>query len=70
MELERLSEVAESVSFLLGASLRNGEKPCGSERTSITSISETGFTPLDGDSQRPFHDVVGRLYAQFVDETE
>src|SRR5450756_1535275 len=70
MELERLSEVVESVSFLQGARLRNGEKPSGSERTGVASISETGLTPLYGDSQRPFHAVVGRLNAMLVDKTE
>ena len=50
MEHERLSEVAESVSFLLGASLRHREKASGSDSSGVASVAETGFAPLHGDS--------------------
>ena len=71
MKLECLNEVFEGVSILPRACLRNGEKLSGKECfAGLTSISETGLTPLHGGSQRLFGAFVGRLHALLIEKTE
>lgn len=70
MGLEGLSEIFERVAVLANAGLPHRKKSSGGHGAGIAPVSETGFAPLHGGSQRSFRAVVGWFNSLLVDETE